>query len=67
LLNIRVSNREELLAIKAGELQYDELLERAEKLLEIIELAAKTSVLQEKPNVKHAEKLLVEIRMELYQ
>ncbi|MFP9118587.1 DNA polymerase beta superfamily protein [Flavobacterium sp. RNTU_13] len=65
-LNIRVSNRNELLAIKAGQLQYDELLERAEKLLETIEQVTKTTKLQEKPDVKHAEKLLVEIRMELY-
>ncbi|MFP9115276.1 DNA polymerase beta superfamily protein [Flavobacterium sp. RHBU_3] len=66
-LDIRVSNREELLAIKAGEWEYDALLQFTEDHLAAIEQLAKTSTLPEKPDIKNAEKLLVEIRMALYQ
>lgn len=65
-LNIRVPNRNELLDIKSGKVEYDDLLSYAEKLLSEIEEAATTSVLKERPDKLFADKLLVEIRTTLY-
>nr|WP_315151358.1 nucleotidyltransferase domain-containing protein [uncultured Flavobacterium sp.] len=66
-LNIRVSNREELLSIKAGEKQYDDLLQMADNLIASIEKHYETSALQEKPDEEKAIKTLIAIREELYQ
>ena len=66
-LNIRVSNREELLSIKAGEKEYDDLLQMADDLIASIEKQYETSALQEKPNEEKAIKTLIAIREELYQ
>ena len=65
-LNIRVNNREELLAIKAGKMEYDDLLEMADSLINSIELWYQKSELPNQPNPENAEKILVEIRTELY-
>ena len=65
-LNIKVSNREELLAIKAGEKEYDELLQMAEDLIASIERHYEYSVLNERPDEEQAIKILIEIREELY-
>jgi hypothetical protein len=65
-LNIRVSNREELLDIKAGNKEYDDLLEMADNLISSIESHYETSALQEKPNEEKAIKNLINIREELY-
>ncbi|REH01680.1 nucleotidyltransferase domain-containing protein [Flavobacterium aquicola] len=65
-LNIRVSNREELLDIKAGNKEYDDLLEMADNLIASIENFYKTSTLPEKPNEQKAIQTLIEIRGELY-
>jgi acetone carboxylase gamma subunit len=59
-------NREELLAIRAGKFEYEELLELAEDKIEAILKMKNASVLPQKPDLKKIEQLLVELRMELY-
>lgn len=49
-LNIRVSNRDELLDIKAGNKEYDDLLEMADNLIASIESHYVTSNLPDKPD-----------------
>lgn len=66
-LNIRVSNREELLDIKAGNKEYDDLLDMADNLIVSIENHYETSTLPEKPNEEKAIQNLIKIREELYQ
>ncbi|CAD0009282.1 nucleotidyltransferase domain-containing protein [Flavobacterium chungangense] len=65
-LNIRVSNREELLDIKAGNREYDDLLEMADNLIASIESHYQTSTLPEKPDEEKAIQNLIKIREELY-
>ncbi|OGS71679.1 MAG: nucleotidyltransferase [Flavobacteria bacterium RIFCSPLOWO2_12_FULL_31_7] len=65
-LNIRVNNREELLAIKAGEMEYDDLLQKADDLIASIENLNETSNLPEFPNSEKAIQTLIAIREELY-
>ncbi|MDR6967482.1 hypothetical protein J2X31_001493 [Flavobacterium arsenatis] len=65
-LNIRVSNREELLAIKAGEMEYDALLEMADNLIASIENHYTTSVLPDRPDEEKAISNLIAIREILY-
>ncbi len=65
-LNIRVSNREELLAIKAGEMEYDALLQKAEDLMASIEHLYTLSTLPEVPDSEKLISVLVEMREELY-
>ncbi|MDX6183988.1 nucleotidyltransferase domain-containing protein [Flavobacterium sp. Fl-77] len=66
-LNIRVANREELLDIKAGNKEYDDLLEMADNLIASIENHYETSTLPEKPDEAKAIQTLISIREELYQ
>ena len=66
-LNIHVSNREELLHIKAGNKEYDDLLEMAENLIASIENHYTTSTFPEKPDEAKAIQTLIKIREELYQ
>ncbi|WP_281635616.1 nucleotidyltransferase domain-containing protein [Flavobacterium marginilacus] len=65
-LNIRVSNREELLDIKAGNKEYDDLLKMADNLIASIEKQYQTSTLPEKPDEEKAIQTLIKIREELY-
>ena len=65
-LNVKRPNREELLSIKAGKADYEALLEQASALTERIEAAYSTCRLPENPDEKAMEKVLVEMRMELY-
>jgi uncharacterized protein len=66
-LNIKVSNREELLNIKLGNIEYDDLLEMADNLIASIEKNYETCTLQDFPNKQKTEVILVEIRTQLYQ
>jgi len=66
-LNIKVPNREELLAIKAGEMEYDALLEMADDLIASIEKHHATSTLPERPDTEKAVEVLIGIREALYQ
>lgn len=65
-LSVKRQNRDELLLIKRGELDYDEVLKMAEKLMLLIEQETTKSKLQEKPDAQLIESLLVEMRAELY-
>jgi len=65
-LHIKRPNREELLSIKAGMAEYDDLLKQANGLIERIEAAYVTCLLPESPDVKAIERILAEMRMELY-
>jgi len=65
-LNVKRPNREELLAIKRGELTYNEVLEKAEHLMSLIEKETADSKLPNKPNGKEIEAVLVKMRAELY-
>jgi len=65
-IEIRVENREELLDIKAGKWNYDDLLLLADQLIEELNLFAESSSLQEFPNKEKAEKILIKMREELY-
>ncbi|RAK25300.1 putative nucleotidyltransferase [Flavobacterium aquaticum] len=65
-LNIRVSNRDELLAIKAGEMEYDALLQKADDLIASIENLYTVSDLPEVPDSEKLLGVLVEMREELY-
>ncbi|MNT98188.1 hypothetical protein D3C72_2407150 [compost metagenome] len=65
-LTIRVPNRDELLAIKAGEREYDELLDMADGLIASIEEKYKTSTLSAHPDEEKALEVLIGIREVLY-
>lgn len=65
-LNIRVNNREELLDIKTGNREYDELLKMADDLIASIENIYETCTLPETPDVAKMTKVLIGIRQELY-
>ncbi len=60
------NNRAELLKIRNGEWQYDELIEMANQKMKSVEQVFATSELQDEPNLEKIEKLLIEIRNELY-
>lgn len=65
-VNVRRSEREWLLKVRAGEFAYDELLERAEEKIQVIDDLFKKSDLPEQPNPAVAELALVEIRELVY-
>jgi uncharacterized protein len=65
-INVKRPNREELLSIRKGEWQYDDLIEKANQKMQEVEAAYITSKLQEKPDHKEIEKLLVNLREEIY-
>lgn len=65
-LNIRVENREELLSIKNGDKEYDELLNYAETLMNILNSASKNSNLPDFPDKEKINSILVKMRSELY-
>lgn len=65
-LNVARANREQLLSIKRGEMEYDQLLVMADCLIERIEHWATSSSLQEEPNMEQITRILVEMREELY-
>lgn len=65
-LNIRVENRDELLDIKAGNCSYDDVMKKAEGLIQSIEYYHSKSTLPEYPNLEKTTKILVEIRENLY-
>ncbi|WP_315819291.1 hypothetical protein [Paraflavitalea speifideaquila] len=67
ILQVMRPNREELLAIKAGNHQYDDLLALANILMQRVDKAAQTSALPDAPDRDSIEKVLVQMRRELYQ
>lgn len=65
-LQIKVKNRDELLDIKAGNLSYEAVMQKAEDLIHSIELNYSVSPLPNTPNLEKTTKVLVEIREKLY-
>ncbi|WP_292008829.1 nucleotidyltransferase domain-containing protein [Chryseobacterium sp.] len=65
-LHIRVDNREELLDIKAGNRSYEEVMEKAENLIQSIEHYHSASNLPELPDLEKTTEILVKMREELY-
>ncbi len=65
-LNVHRNNKDELLAIKSGQFEYQELVTRAEGMLEEIEIAYQHADLQEAPDQRRIESILVDMRNELY-
>lgn len=65
-LNIRAENREELLSIKNGDKDYDELLNYAETLMNKLNSASKNSNLPDFPDKEKINSILVKMRSELY-
>lgn len=65
-LHLRRSNRTELLAIKNGEWEYQQLLDYAERLMQDIELAYPNSPLPEEADEAEALQQLISIREQLY-
>ena len=65
-LNVKRNNREQLLDIKSGKIEYDTLLKMADDLMNSIEKNAKKSSLRDKPDTESIEKLLVEMRKKIY-
>lgn len=59
-------NREELLAIKHGHFNYEELLQRSEQLMNNIKNAFETSQLPDQINDQEALATLVQVRKTLY-
>ncbi len=65
-INVKRANREELLSIKRGEFQYDDLLVMADSLMLKIETAYEKSPLPAMPDKDRIENILVQMREELY-
>lgn len=65
-LNVRVSNRSELLAIKSGNLEYEDLIQKANSIMENIDKLHSVSRLPLLPDIEKIKQILVSIRMELY-
>lgn len=66
-LHVRVTNRDELLDIKAGNTTYEAILRKADQLIESIEHYYSVSSLPEMPDLKKTTGILTEIREKLYQ
>jgi uncharacterized protein len=63
---VRRPNREELLKIRMGEMDYDDILQRAEAMVEKVEAAFEASSLPDKPDQTFIKDLLEEIRIQRY-
>jgi hypothetical protein len=64
--HIRRPDRDELLAIKAGRFDYEDLMAKAAKELEKIDESFAVSVLPNEPNVEQIERWAIEIRKAWY-
>lgn len=65
-LTIRVNNRDELLDIKGGNQSYENVMEKAENLIESIESHYSTTTLPDSPDLEKTTKILIQIREKLY-
>ena len=64
VLRVRRPNREFLLQVRAGEFDYDELVERAERQLDRVKMAFAQSSLPDEPDRERVNALLIQIRRE---
>ena len=62
----RRPNRDELLAIKRGESSYEDLLEKAERLMAEVEMAFDAADLPETGNAASALAALIRVREQVY-
>lgn len=65
-INVKRENRAELLSIRKGEWDYEELILKANEKMEQVEEAFQKSTLPDRPNREKMDKTLVEIRTALY-
>ncbi len=65
-INVRRKNRKELLDIRKGQFEYDDLILQAEEKINIIHQLWKSSALPEAPDKENANALLMEIRKKWY-
>lgn len=65
-LTIHVENRDELLDIKAGNQSYENVIQKAENLIESIESHYSTTTLPNQPDFEKTTKILIQIREKLY-
>lgn len=63
---VRRPNRDELLKIRAGAFEYDDLIIKAEQKVAQVDVAAANSLLPAHPDLVRINQLLVEMRMNLY-
>ncbi|MCD8041886.1 MAG: nucleotidyltransferase domain-containing protein [Tannerellaceae bacterium] len=66
VLNVKRPNREELLKIKQGKMEYDQLLLLADQLMQSIDEYTKISNLPDEPDMELINRLLVKMRKELF-
>ncbi len=65
-VHVERKNRKELLEIRNGKWEYDELVDMAYRKMKRVESAYETSKLPEEPDQEKIENLLIEIRIKLY-
>jgi hypothetical protein len=65
-IQVKRPNREELLKIRKGDFNYEELIQRANNRINNIEELFKKSDLPDEPDFKYAEELLLKIRKHFY-
>lgn len=65
-INVWRSNRDELLSIKCGEVEFQALMDHGDSLMNKIDQNFSNCLLPDAPDQKLVERLLVEIRSELY-
>lgn len=66
MVNVRRKDRDFLLAVKAGQFEYDDLVKQAEDVKDELDKLYEASPLQEQPDMKTVNNLLVEMRNEYY-
>jgi hypothetical protein len=66
VLNVRRANRDELLKIRSGAYTYEELMAKAEYLMEAVETAYASTTLPEKPDKARISSLTAQVRREFY-
>lgn len=65
-INVMRKDRDFLLSIKAGEFEYDDLVQKAQVLKEELPTLYQQSVLQDEPDIKQVEEILITIRQMYY-
>jgi len=65
-VNVRRPNRVELFEIREGKFEYNELIEKANKKYQEMEIVYKESSLPEKPDIEWLNELLYELRVKFY-
>jgi hypothetical protein len=65
-INVRRENREQLLAIRKGEYDYDQLVSEAEEKIEKMDELFTTSELQDQVSREFVNQLLIKIRKKRY-